>query len=734
MPRTGGALNFFTFVAGLNTDASPLAFPENFSLDEENFELLKNGSRRRRLGIDYENNHSKITGIPTADAQDGATSVFKWENVDKDPDLSLLVIQIGPTLYFHDLTGAGNSVTNNKLAGTVNLSTYKKPTASSVGGTPVEMSAGAGKLFVVSNLIEPLTIAYDADADTFTVTELDLKVRDLTGVDDSLEVDERPTTLSQEHQYNLLNQGWSQDDIDETKSDQKFYPSNADIWYVTKDNNDNYRANFLERQGFGTSPAPKGRFVYSAFLDDRDTASGIGIDTEPLESRPSSVTFFGGRVFYAINDTIYFSQLIEEDGDFEKCYQEADPSAEHIFELVETDGGTIPIPESGNILKIKAFQDYILIVSKHGTWQLKGIDGKFDATNFQVNKVADVGTPSRKGLVDVEGTPFMIREDGLYQFSTADSTSLSGVLRAQSVTKDILSTLFDGISPESIKQSQLVYDEASKSLFMLYNSDPDFTGLTFKSKYDTLLILNLDLPAFYKYTISELATDSPFIVGAYVSEGQANTDETFDVVSNSGADNVQSNSGADEVVATVEGITASDVQLQMVCLIPETSDYSYGIAEFNNGDFVDWEEEDGTGVDFTSFIDTGYTLAGDAMRYKQALYVLTYMERTETSFVDNGLGGAEFDNPSSLNMRVKWDWANTSTPGRWSQQQQVYRLRAPFIAGNIGNQFDYGYDVVVAKTKVRGKGRALVLNFESESGKDARLLGWAIAMSANQNI
>jgi hypothetical protein len=42
-----------SFIKGFITEASPLNFPADASRDEENFELNVNGSRDRRLGIDF---------------------------------------------------------------------------------------------------------------------------------------------------------------------------------------------------------------------------------------------------------------------------------------------------------------------------------------------------------------------------------------------------------------------------------------------------------------------------------------------------------------------------------------------------------------------------------------------------------------------------------------------------------------------------------------------------------
>jgi len=43
------------------------------------------------------------------------------------------------------------------------------------------------------------------------------------------------------------------------------------------------------------------------------------------------------------------------------------------------------------------------------------------------------------------------------------------------------------------------------------------------------------------------------------------------------------------------------------------------------------------------------------------------------------------------------------------------------------DDFDYGYEVLTTKSKLRGYGRALSLYIQSESGKDMHLLGWGVS-------
>lgn len=92
----------------------------------------------------------------------------------------------------------------------------------------------------------------------------------------------------------------------------------------------------------------------------------------------------------------------------------------------------------------------------------------------------------------------------------------------------------------------------------------------------------------------------------------------------------------------------------------------------------------------------------------------------------------QFDYPSSCFLTSKWDWTGTGSANRWSEPQQVYRLRQPFFPEDENTPFDYDYTVVETKNKIRGKGKSLSLRFESEPGKDFQLLGWSIRYTAEQ--
>ena len=50
MARSEISTEFNTFVGGILTEANPINYPPGYSLDEENFILERNGTRRRRFG------------------------------------------------------------------------------------------------------------------------------------------------------------------------------------------------------------------------------------------------------------------------------------------------------------------------------------------------------------------------------------------------------------------------------------------------------------------------------------------------------------------------------------------------------------------------------------------------------------------------------------------------------------------------------------------------------------
>jgi len=160
-------------------------------------------------------------------------------------------------------------------------------------------------------------------------------------------------------------------------------------------------------------------------------------------------------------------------------------------------------------------------------------------------------------------------------------------------------------------------------------------------------------------------------------------------------------------------------------------------SEFTDREFVDWQSHYGlgNGLDFTSKMVTGYQIMGEAARNKQIQWYIPHFERTERNLITTGTDTV-YDFPSACTMQVRYDFTSTSTAGKWSGTFEGYRLKVPYMpaGGSDPEPFDYSYEVISTKNRVRGAGRALQFSITSQPGKDIRLLGWDVVITGRSRV
>lgn len=308
MPRAAGIKNFPPPIGGLNTDQSPLAPVENTTIDEDNMDFTADmNSRVRRLGLNAEPGSSFLTPVQSINN----TLAFNWtlwESVALDSRTNFHVIQVGRTLYF--IQDVPSPLTDGVKGFTFDLTTIKVSSATDadVDSGLVDFSSGKGVLIVVGEFIEPTYIEYDPATDTITGNKIELRVRDFDGLDDGLGVDERPATLSDEHKYNLKNQGWgktrnnkstvSRVDYDDFQAVIGAYPSNADVAHlgVIDDGSGvlKFDPEFIKELDLGNTSAPKGHFVIDPFNIKYDDLVNSIISGSPVYRSGSSQPAGGG--------------------------------------------------------------------------------------------------------------------------------------------------------------------------------------------------------------------------------------------------------------------------------------------------------------------------------------------------------------------------------------------------------------------------------------------------------
>lgn len=301
MPLARGDKEYILPIKGLNTEANLLHFPIEFASDILNMEIDFNPQVvRPRKGLTVSGLERLADTRNVSDHDVGITS-FLWEGVGQDPDLDFVVVQVAEFLYFYNANGLSNPTTavHTELYDlTAALSGTSKGTAALLEPTRVVMANVKGKLLITSEQINPVIISWVSATSVIDPVILNINIRDMFGIEDGLEIDEHPTTLLDDHKYNLYNQGWYKqrrlssgskavsDPIAEYNTENSEYPSNADIVWIgmVEDAGDLiFDAEWLEDQSFGSSPAARGHYVVDAFNIDR-----AAIMAAPLESGMTS--------------------------------------------------------------------------------------------------------------------------------------------------------------------------------------------------------------------------------------------------------------------------------------------------------------------------------------------------------------------------------------------------------------------------------------------------------------
>lgn len=711
MPRDAAIQVENNFTRGLITEATGLNFPENASTDTYNCDFEATGLVRRRLGVDYESSY--VSNTIASDLTDKAVTEHTWKTVAGIGNLTFQVIQVGVRLYFFEVSST-TALSANIKGFTVDIDDYAAAGAPSIEEEPAQFSSGNGTLFVFHPYAEPFFVTYDNDTDTITETQIDVKVRDFKGVDDTLETEDRPTTLSNEHKYNLYNQGWYVSAKTDTgtknvltywDSERSDFPSNADIWWIYKNSDKKFDKSEIDKTFLGNTPAPKGHYILDAFYQDRSGISGVGSLSVVSSSynRPSVGAFAFGRLFMAgvnsdnFSGNIYFSPIIEDTAQYGQCYQNADPTSENISDLVGSDGGVIIVPEIGTATKMIVVANALLVIASNGVWAITGSEGLgFSATDYVVQKLSSVGSSSPLSFVDIEGLPMWWNADGIQALTVGETQNLQVVNRTHDTIKDFL----QDIPAVNIKYVKGAYNPVTRKVQWLYRSDAA-TEVTDHYRYDSALLHDISTGAFYPWTFSE-PSSGPVIIGITATEGFGVSRASINVVDSTG-NNVIDGSSNQVVItaASLEGLTAS---FRYVTLIPGGSN-GLTFSQANDSSYYDWVTFDG-GTDYSSYVITGFKVHGEGSKFFQNNYITVF------SLAEGN---------SSLFLQAHWDYANSGDTSRWTTPQQCY----PALSN---------YTYQRRRLKIRGKGLALQLKFFSEEGKPFNLAGWSSFETSNTSL
>lgn len=682
MPRSSQVLVENNFTRGLITEATAMAFPENAVAEIDNCDISTRGVVTRRLGFDYEDNYVVIAKSAIT-ANTGAISEYLWSTVGGNGTVVLLVQQMAEKLIFFTVDSTG--ISQDQKAFEVDMLDYKVAawTDAEVYQSDCSFSSGADYLYVTNPYCEPIAIQYNIGTDAITVTTITLEIRDLAGVEDGLEIDERPASISDEHKYNLYNQGWGAvndtvagnmvvfDYWDGARAD---YPANSDVFWLYRDASETVTTADIDEVYPGNSYAPKGHYIFNPFNVDRNSIIAT-VENDTTDARPMTVAFYAGRTWFSgvqdldYSSNVYYSQIVQSISDVGKCYQSNDPTSETTFDIVDSDGGVIKIAEAGRILKLAPFNAGLVVLADNGIWVIAGSDnGPFTPTNYSITKISDSGALSHMTVSSVEGLPVWVSNEGIFTIRIGDVSRAPEIV---SITKETIQDYFDAIPKANLPYMKASYNSVEKRVIWLFRSTPISTFAD-RYIYDKLLVLNRSNGAFFIYTPA--STGVPKLAGLIVVDG----------IDQSG-----------KLTKVHKFVTTG--------LIGTASASGLTYSQIINTSLIDWYTYNTTGIAYSSYFITGYRVRGELLKKFQSNYLMV-------------LTGDEAS--GSCLVQGIWDYSNTTSNGRYTTSQEVYRP-------------DSTYNYHRCKLKIRGNGYSLQFKFRSNGNNPFQLIGWATFETAN---
>lgn len=696
------------FVGGLITQATALNFPQNAMFDADNVVVSERAIVSRRPGFDYENNYTTKTLTKTNKAQ----TTYHWKNVAGDGNTNLVVQQNGGLLYFYD-TGSQLSLSGGISANSIDLNSFiaASATQANLDENECQFSAGSGYLFGVHPYCDPFYVKYNSDG-TFTASLITFTIRDLIGIPEAVLVDNRPGSLTDNHKYNLYNQGW-----DSTKYGTFFtaasskYPSNADKWWLFKDSTDVFNpATMLGSVSAGSAPAPRSYFRLNPWSTSRAAVAlaqaGItltlsNVDETSGTTRPSVVEFHSGRVFYAgvnatgYNSRIYFTKIIQGTGDFGWCMTDNDQTTE-VFDFLPSDGGIISIPQAGTIFRLVSFGDGLLVFGANGVWAITGSVGTgFAANDYTVSPISAVRS--------VSGTSFVVLEGGVVWWN---ATGINMVTKGQngwqiqSLSDDKIKDFYLAIPTNAKRFARGTYNPRTHIISWVYRS-AEFASITETYSFDTVLNFNTLIGAFYPWSID---TSTVGIHSIVTIEGAGSLTGSENVVDN-GAVQIVDDLGNNVVTY---GFSKTTITTSTKYLVYASGAFTF--AECFNVNYLDWTQP-AVNADYDSFFITGYRVLTQGERKFQSNYI----------FIFNDLSDGV---TTEYTFQSLWNYGTSGNTGEWTQRQTITQ--------NIAHT-ETNYDAGRRRLKVRGSGTALQFKFSSVTGKPFNIVGWSTLDTANQS-
>jgi len=434
----------------------------------------------------------------------------------------------------------------------------------------------------------------------------------------------------------------------------------------------------------------------NTFLSSSVSPAPIGRDIIKITNPIEAIGFSNQRLWVSFNNKILYSRVAIANSsyvaatstltiaawdslveDLVKMHQFNDPTSIEKFELLPDDGGSVVLPDTGNIYAMYPAGAGMLCFTGNGTWYVGGSAGEhFSADGYTVNKLNNIPMLLSDNPYDAfteipQGVVYMA-DQGLIGMSTSDGYSFA----TNDMTKFAVNKTYSALPVSVKKTSCLMYDDIEKEIH-LYSGNA--AG-----------------------AITDILTYDTRIESWYMASFDAAINLTSVFVNQPSHLNVQLDSSLRFLRAAVIG--------------------TQSIAKIDG-------ERDGLDVGlfpYSAALETSPSIFGDGLRDKRINYMTVYSQETENT---TGL-------PSSTLAQVKFDWAVAVEAGKFTDNFEVYKLDKFLAVDKVtGVLRNLGFDVIHTKHNVMGAGRAIVIRFESGAvGTSSHILGYSLLVEGNSIV
>lgn len=741
-------------------------FPENAATDCDNVEFTIVGDTLRRLGMNRETNGTLLNH----NAAGLATNTYKWDNVGGDGSTQFVVSQIGGTLYFYNVSTSttASPISSNELVSTVTVSTYTASGGSFRNTVPCEFSDGNGYLFVYHPDCDPFYCTYASGAVSSAI--INIQIRDFAGIPETGIADNfRPPSLTTSHQYNLFNQGWSEQPgwSATSTSTVSYLVGSFNYTWTIQTGLTISASDAVTIVGTNTSIPYLPANTAGGSVVSYNSVTGALIVSVPLVTVPftgNSWTFTHPGTSY-VSTFLSAASLYPSNAEQWWSYKNTSNVYQPSVTLNNIPLGSASAPKGHYLLSafdqnrsgVSGISGLTRITTTarptNGCWfqgrvWYTGVNSSFAASGTApfttwtesiyfsqiVNKTDDFGKcyqandPTSEGLFDllptdggvivIQGSGAIYRlfpiQNGMLVFAANGVWFITGSQGIGFSANDYTITKISNIpsisSTSFVNVMGLPYFWNEEGIYQV--SPAQQGGLEVNAiTVGTILSFYESIPLESKKFVRASYHPIDYVIQwVYRNSNSTSTTEkfTYDRILNY---NVYNKAFYPYTIDATAGAVKSIVYIfgpGGTSSVEPGFKYLCSIGtQVSFADLHDDTYVDWGTTDYSSYFVTGYKLHGQAQRRFQVPYVHVY--------------NRQINDYSSYRIQFQWDYATSGSTGRWSTSQ--------FVETDASN-----YSVVMRRHRVRGHGLVLQMKISSVSGEPFDVIGWSMYETQNTGV